>query len=111
MKAIRVHAFGGPEVMKLEDVADPTPRPTQVLVANRAIGVNPVDTYIRAGKYGEKKFPYTPGADAAGVVESAMVKPATNVAVCLQGKIKGWKVVPPPHGGFWAKLDVKLKAG
>ena len=49
--------------------------------------------------------------DAAGVVESAMVKPATNVAVCLQGKIKGWKAIPPPHGGFWAKLEVKLKAG
>jgi hypothetical protein len=48
--------------------------------------------------------------DAAGVVETAMVKPATNVAVCLQGKIKGWKAIPPPHGGYWAKLDVKMKS-
>jgi hypothetical protein len=57
------------------------------------------------------KFTLLLRIDAAGVVESAMVNPAPNVAVCLQGKIKGWKAVPPPHGGFWAKLDVKLKAG
>lgn len=40
------------------------------MVALRAMGVNPVDTYIRSGKYGQKDFPYTPGADGAGVVES-----------------------------------------
>jgi NADPH2:quinone reductase len=39
-------------------------------VALRAVGVNPVDTYVRSGRYGQKDFPYTPGADAAGVVES-----------------------------------------
>jgi hypothetical protein len=48
--------------------------------------------------------------DAQGVVASAMVKPATNLAVCLEGKMKGWKSIPPPHAGFWAKLDVKLKS-
>lgn len=70
MKAIRVHAFGGPEVLKLEEVPDPTPAAGQVLVQVRAIGVNPVDTYIRAGKYGPRDFPFTPGSDTAGVVES-----------------------------------------
>lgn len=70
MKAIRVHAVGGPEVMKMEEVPDPRPGPGQVLVAVRAVGVNPVDTYIRAGRYGQKDFPYTPGADAGGVVEA-----------------------------------------
>src|SRR5688572_30633060 len=70
MKAIRIHGFGGPEVMKLEDVSDPAPGPGQVLVVNKAIGVNPVDTYIRAGKYGAKEFPYTPGFDSAGVIEA-----------------------------------------
>ena len=70
MKAIRVHAFGGPEVLKVEEVPDPKPGPGQVLIANRAIGVNPVDTYIRSGKYGAKEFPYTPGTDSAGVVEA-----------------------------------------
>jgi NADPH:quinone reductase len=70
MKAIRIHAFGDPDVMKLEDVPEPRAGPGQVLVANRAIGVNPVDTYIRAGKYGPREFPYTPGFDSAGVVEA-----------------------------------------
>jgi NADPH2:quinone reductase len=69
MKAIRIHNFGDPEVMKLETVPDPAPGPGQVLVAARAIGVNPVDTYIRAGKYGSRQFPFTPGSDLAGVVE------------------------------------------
>ena len=70
MLSIRVHQTGGPEVLKLEEVPDPEPGPGQVLVSVRAAGVNPVDTYIRSGRYGQKDFPYTPGADAAGVVES-----------------------------------------
>ncbi len=70
MKAIRIHQFGGPDVLKLEDVADPTAGPGQVVVKAHAIGVNPVDTYIRAGNYGARTFPLTPGSDAAGVVES-----------------------------------------
>jgi NADPH2:quinone reductase len=70
MKAIRVEQFGEPEVMKLVDVPQPRPGPGQVLVRMRAIGVNPVDTYIRAGTYPEKPTPpYTPGSDGAGVIE------------------------------------------
>lgn len=70
MKAIQVHAFGGPEVLKLEELPDPKPGTGQVVVRTRAIGVNPVETYVRAGKYGPRQFPFTPGSDAAGVVES-----------------------------------------
>ncbi len=71
MKAIRVHEFGGPEVMRLEEVPDPVPRPGQVVVRVHAAGVNPVDTYIRSGMYSrEAPLPYTPGTDAAGVVEA-----------------------------------------
>jgi NADPH2:quinone reductase len=71
MKAIRLHEFGPPEVMKIEDVHDPRPEPGQVLVRVEAIGVNPVETYIRAGTYALKPpLPYTPGSDAAGVVAS-----------------------------------------
>jgi len=71
MKAIRVHEFGGPEVLQLEEVPDLTSGVGQVVVRVRAIGVNPVDTYIRAGLYPLKpSLPYTPGMDAAGVVES-----------------------------------------
>jgi len=70
MKAIRVHTFGGPEVLKLEELPDPAPAAGQLVVRAEAIGVNPVDTYIRSGKYGPKPFPFTPGTDAAGLVES-----------------------------------------
>jgi len=69
VKAISVHAFGGPEVMKLEEIADPHPSATQVLMKVRAAGVNPVDAYIRTGTYASKpQLPYTPGSDAAGTV-------------------------------------------
>jgi NADPH2:quinone reductase len=71
MKAIQVHEFGPPEVMRLEEVPNPQPGPGQVVVRVRAAGVNPVDTYIRAGAYARKPpLPYTPGSDAAGTVES-----------------------------------------
>jgi NADPH2:quinone reductase len=71
MKAIRVHQFGGPEVMKLEDVPDPKPGPGQVLVRLHAAGVNPVDAYVRAGTYTiSATLPFTPGSDGAGVVEA-----------------------------------------
>ena len=67
MKAIRVHAFGDPEVLGLEEVPTPQARPGQVVVRLHAIGVNPVETYIRAGTYGRlPELPYTPGNDGAG---------------------------------------------
>ncbi len=69
MKAIRVHEFGGPEVMRLEEVPDLQPGPGQVLVRIHAAGVNPVDAYIRTGTYAMKpSLPYTPGSDAGGTV-------------------------------------------
>jgi NADPH2:quinone reductase len=70
VKAIRVKEFGGPEVLFLEDVPTPQPRAGEVLVRIHAVGINPVETYIRAGKYARlPELPYTPGNDAAGVVE------------------------------------------
>ena len=71
MKAIRVHEFGGPDVLKLEDIADPKAGPGEVVVRVRAAGVNPVDAYIHTGTYPRKpSLPYTPGQDGAGEVES-----------------------------------------
>jgi NADPH:quinone reductase len=70
MKAIRVHNFGDPEVLKLEDIPTPTEGDGQVLIRVKAIGINPIETYIRSGKYGPMKFPYTPGGESAGIVES-----------------------------------------
>ena len=71
MKAIVVREFGDPEVMKFEEVETPTASGTQVLVRVEAVGVNPVETYIRSGNYpAVPPLPYTPGKDAAGIVES-----------------------------------------
>lgn len=70
MQAIVARAFGGPEVLKLEEVPEPTAGPGQVRVRVHAVGVNPYDTYMRAGGYAIKPdLPYTPGADAAGVID------------------------------------------
>ena len=69
MKAIRVQQFGGPEVLKLDELPDLHPGEGQVLVKVHAVGVNPYDTYMRSGTYAIKPpLPYTPGADGAGVV-------------------------------------------
>ncbi|HEU4596153.1 MAG TPA: NADPH:quinone reductase [Pyrinomonadaceae bacterium] len=71
MKAIRVDEFGGPEVLRLEEVAEPQPLAGQVSVRVRAVGVNPVDTYIRSGAHAVKpQTPFTPGLDAAGTIEA-----------------------------------------
>ncbi len=72
MKRIRVRKFGGPEVLELEEADDPRPGPGEVVVRVHAIGVNPYDTYMRAGAYGARNpaLPYTPGSDAAGTVEA-----------------------------------------
>jgi len=71
MKAILVRQFGGPEVLKLEEVPTPKPAAGQVLVRIHSAGVNPYDTYMRAGTYAVKpSLPYTPGSDGAGVIEA-----------------------------------------
>ncbi len=71
MKAIQVHEFGGPEVLKLEEIPTPQPAAGQILVRVHAVGVNPYDTYMRSGTYAIKPpLPYTPGSDAAGTVEA-----------------------------------------
>ena len=71
MKAILVRQFGGPEVLKLEEIPTPNPAPDQVLVKIQAAGVNPADTYTRTGNYAIlPTLPYTPGMEGAGLVES-----------------------------------------
>jgi NADPH2:quinone reductase len=70
MKAIRVHQFGGPDVLRVEDLPDPVPAAGEVLVRLHAVGVNPVEAYVRSGTYALKPpLPYTPGTDSAGVIE------------------------------------------
>jgi NADPH2:quinone reductase len=74
VKAIRVKEFGGPEVLRLEEVPALQAGAGQMLVRMHAIGINPVETYIRAGTFARlPELPYTPGNDGAGVVEEAGV--------------------------------------
>src|SRR5258706_8791946 len=85
MKAILVRECGGLEVLNLEEIPPPKPASGQVLVRIHAAGVNPYDTYMRAGRYAIKPpLPYTPGSDAAGVIEAIgdgvkKVKPGDRV--------------------------------
>lgn len=67
MKAIRVHSFGGPEVLKLEEVSSPKPRQGEAVVATDAIGLNYIDVYHRTGFY-PNPLPFTPGREGAGRV-------------------------------------------
>jgi NADPH:quinone reductase len=110
MKAIRVHEFGGPEVLKLEDVTVLEAVAGQVVVQVKAAGVNPYDTYMRQGTYAIKPpLPYTPGSDAAGIVDSVgadVVGLASGDRVYLSGTLTGayaeqalaeaWQVHPLP---------------
>jgi NADPH2:quinone reductase len=97
MQAILAREFGGPEVLKLEDVPDPVAGLGQVRVKVHAVGVNPYDTYMRSGGYAIKpELPYTPGADAAGVIDQvgpdvAFWKPGDRVYVSgtVAGKAHG----------------------
>ena len=84
MKAMRVHQFGGPEMLRLEEIPLPAPGPGQVLVRVHAAGVNPVDTSLRGGSNPSLRLPYTPGLDAAGTIETvgadvSRVKPGARV--------------------------------
>lgn len=77
MKAIVVHEYGGPEVLKYEDLAQPQPKDDEILIRVVAASVNPVDVLIRSGvfaKYFKTKLPLIPGFDVAGTVEEAGAK-------------------------------------
>lgn len=100
MRAVLVSHFGGPEVLTVRVVPDPAPGPEEVLVQVRAIGVNPVDTYIRSGQYATvPELPYIPGTDAAGDVaavsaEVTRVKPGDRVYLAGQAAYAEQVVVP-----------------
>jgi NADPH:quinone reductase-like Zn-dependent oxidoreductase len=73
MKAIRIHNYGGPEVLRYEDTPRPTPGPGELLIKVHAASVNPIDWKIRAGYMKDifpHKLPFIPGWDASGVVEA-----------------------------------------
>lgn len=109
MIAMRVHRFGGPEVLQRDEVPVPEPGPGQVRVRHEAIGLNYHDTYTRSGLY-PVSLPYTPGIEAAGVVDAVgpgvtEVRPGDRVAYALAGATyveyglaEAGKLVPLPDG-------------
>ena len=104
MKAIRVYETGAPEVMKYEEVPDPSPGQGQVLVRLHATGVNPVDVYIRTGTPGRTpELPYTPGSDGAGTI-AAIGPDVTAFAVGDRVYVAG--TVAGVYVGTYAELAV-----
>lgn len=88
MKAVRVHEYGGPESMKLEELPTPQPGPGQVLVKVEAAGVNFIDIYQRSGQY-QGALPLPMGSEGAGTVEAT----GPNVSDLKVGDRVGWKDV------------------
>lgn len=89
MKAIRVATFGGPEVLRLEEVPDPSPGPGEVAVRVEAAGVNFIDVYHRTGLY-PNPLPLVPGLEGAGVVSGV----GRDVAGFREGDRVAWTMVP-----------------
>jgi NADPH2:quinone reductase len=94
VKAIRVQATGGPEVLRLEDMPVPSPGEGQVLIRVEAAGVNFMDVYQRKGLY-RVPFPFTPGKEAAGIVERV----GPGVTTCRAGD----RVVSESLAGSYAE--------
>ncbi len=121
MKAIRIYEFGGPEVLRYEEVALPQPGPGQARVKIAAIGLNYIDTYHRTGLY-PVALPFTPGMEAAGVVDAVapdvtLVKPGDRVAYCMTlgayaeyALVAADKLVPlPPQLSFELGAAIMLQ--
>ncbi|MDH3715658.1 MAG: NADPH:quinone reductase [Gammaproteobacteria bacterium] len=122
MKAIQIHEFGPPEVMHLEDLPDVTASTGEAVVRIDAVGVNPVDTYIRSGVYAFlPQLPYVPGGDAAGVVEAVgegadglTVGQRVYLAGCVGGRLTdayAERVVRPVHELFPLPDNVSFAEG
>ncbi len=109
MKAVRIHEYGGPEAMKLEELPGSRPGPDQALVKLEASGVNFIDIYQRSGAY-KGNLPFGLGLEGAGTVE-AVGSNAVGVAV---GDRVAWTacgdVRDPQHSPHVAQL-IKLPDG
>jgi NADPH:quinone reductase len=97
MKAIRVQEVGGPDVLRLEEAAVPTPGPGELLLAVESVGVNFIEIYQREGAY-PLPLPFTPGAEAAGVVRAV----GDGVTHCAVGD----RVVSQSVKGSYAEMAI-----
>jgi NADPH2:quinone reductase len=116
MKAIRVHQFGGPEVLRYEEVPLPEPGKGEARVKIEAIGLNYIDVYQRTGLY-QQPLPFVGGREGAGVVDKVgpgvtEIKEGDRVAYCMEpgayaeyAVVPAWKLAPLP-----ASLDSRAGA-
>jgi len=116
MKAIRIHNYGGPEVLTYEDIPVPEPKVGEARVKIEAIGLNYIDIYQRTGLY-QLPLPFTLGREAAGIVDAVgpgrpEVKVGDRVAYAMEpgayaeyAVVPAWKLVSVP-----AKLDSRSAA-
>src|SRR3989442_12400314 len=117
MKAIRIHNYGGPEVMKYEDVPVPTAGKGEAVVKIAAVGVNFIDIYFRSGLSKAAQMPFTPGQEGAGTVSSigegvTEVKVGDRVAYAMTigsyaeySVVPAWRLVKLPNS-----VDLKIGA-
>jgi NADPH:quinone reductase len=103
MKAIRIHAGGGPEVMRLEDVAQPTPKAGEALVKVDAAGLNYIDVYFRSGQY-KAEYPLTLGLEAGGTVTAV----GANVSEVKVGDKVAYTGVPGAYAEYAAVPAARL---
>jgi NADPH2:quinone reductase len=97
MKAVRVHEVGAPDVMRIEEIKLPQPKPGEVLVRNHAIGLNYIDVYFRIGAY-PAQLPFTPGNEAAGEI--------VEIGKGVKGFKVGDRVAYVAHLGCYAEARV-----
>lgn len=93
MQAIRIHATGGPEVLRLEELPTPAPGPGEVRVRVEAVGVNFIDIYQRTGAY-KLPLPFVPGMEGAGTIEAVGEGVGEGVAEPAVGQRVAWAMVP-----------------
>ncbi len=93
MRAIQFGEFGGPDVLRTDEVEQPEPTSGQVRVAVRVAGVNPADCKIRAGEMGEPALPHRPGLEMSGVVDAV----GQDAAFSVGDEVFGWA-----QGGSYA---------
>ena len=107
MKAIRIHQYGGPEVLQFEETEIGKPESGQVLISMKTVGINFVDIYMRKGTYASEKLPFIPGREGAGIVEAvgkgvsgvksgdrvAFVQSSTYAEKCL---VRAESLIPLP---------------
>ena len=109
MKAVRIHAPGGPEALKYEDAPQPTPKPGEALVKVDAAGLNYIDVYFRTGQY-KGEYPLTLGMEAGGTV-SAVAPGVTDVAVGDKVAYTGIPGAYAEYAAVPAARLVKMPAG